>query len=821
MSYATDYTTLLTGSYWSGAQVTGQPVILTYSFLATKPSADPHGLGATLDTFSAFTADQQAQTQQALARWSSVSGVIFEQVAPGKGDINFAAYDLGSSGPGGEGFYPWGNWNYSTETSTTIQFGADIQANGYGDVLMNTADESNGLFAYPTLLHEIGHALGLKHPTDAWTLYPFGTAYNQWNVDDAYNPNFSIMSAGGYNSTLTDITSDDMLAIQSIYGTAAQQAEQFASWSWNAATYTLTATLKNGGQTVRGVSTSNKVRGGTGNDTIYAIGQDVNYIYSGAGDDTLVGGSGVNYLDGGSGADTLNGWFSPNTYASYADARVGVTVNLINPSLNTGDAAGDVYLDIRRVIGSNYADTITADNSGDAIYGGAGNDTITGGTGVDYLYGQAGDDTLIAGTGTSYLDGGAGADRLIGSAGHAIYAAYSDAAAGVTVNLINPGANTGDAAGDSYVNIHDVNGSNYADTITADNSGDMIYGGAGNDTITGGTGVDRLYGQAGDDTLIAGTGTSYLDGGAGADKLIGSAGHASYAAYFDATAGVTVNLINPGANTGNAAGDSYVNIHDVYGSNYADTITGDNSGDLICGGAGNDTITGGAGVDHLYGQAGDDTLIAGTGASYLDGGAGADKLIGSAGHASYAAYFDATAGVVVNLIDPSANTGDAAGDSYVNIHDVYGSNYADTITADNSGDSICGGAGNDTITGGAGADILVGGLGADVLTGGGGANQFRYFAPSEGGDTITDFNAAQGDALSISHTGFGGGLVVGALGASHFADGAANAATGQFIWVASSHDLYWDSDGTGSASATLVATLQGVTTLTASSIRVF
>ena len=353
LPYATDFTTLLTGSYWSGAQVTGQPVILTYSFLTTKPTTDPHGLGAALNTFTPFTADQQTQTQQALARWSGVSGIIFEQVAPGEGDINFAAYDLTSSGDGagGEAFYPWGNWNYSTQTSSTIRFGADIQSNGYGDVLMNTGDEVGGQFAYATLLHEIGHALGLKHPTEAWTLYPFGTAYNQWNVDVAYDPNFSIMSPSGSGSTLTDITGDDILAIDSIYGTAAQQGAQFASWSWNAATYTLTGTLKNGGQTVRGVSTSNTITGGTGDDAIYAIGQGTNRIYGGAGNDTLVGGSGINYLDGGPGADTLNGWFSANTYASYADATMGVTVNLLNPAANTGDAAGDSYSDIHDEIG--------------------------------------------------------------------------------------------------------------------------------------------------------------------------------------------------------------------------------------------------------------------------------------------------------------------------------------------------------------------------------------------------------------------------------------------------------------------------------------
>ncbi len=711
MPFATDYTTLLSGSYWSGADVTAQPVILTYSFLATKPTTDPHFLGTTLNTFAAFTAQQQTQTQQALARWSGVSGVIFEQVAPGQGDINFAGYNLGSVG--GEGFFPWGNWNYSTATASTIHFTADVQASGYGDVLMNTAlEDGAGLFAYPTLLHEIGHALGLKHPTEPFTSYVI--VHNQWDPGVSYDGNFSIMSPGGSGSTLTDITGDDTLAIQSIYGTSAQQGAQFSSLGWNAATFTLTATLKNGGQTVRGVSTSNTITGGTGDDTIYAIGQGSNRIYGKLGDDTLVGGSGVNYLDGGAGADTLNGWFSPASYASYADATVAVAANLLSPWLNTGDAAGDVYLNLHRVLGSNSADTITGDNAGDNLQGGAGDDTITGGTGVDYLYGQGGADTLNAGAGTSYLDGGAGGDTLNGSAGHASFAAYSDATSGVTASLANPGANTNDAAGDIYHDIHRIVGSKYADALTADNAGDILQGGAGDDTLLGGSGLDHLYGQAGADTLTAGAGPSYLDGGAGADALIGSVGHASYASYSDATSAVTVNLISPGASAGDAAGDSFTNIHDVLGSNSGDTITGDNSGDV------------------------------------LNGGAGAD-----------------------------------------------------------------------TIVGGTRADVLVGGVGADNLTGGLGADQFRFNYATEGGDTITDFNSAQIDKIGAWSSGFGAGLVAGALDPAHFALNAANAANSQFIWVAASHALYWDADGTGGGAAALLATLQGVTSLSASDIRVY
>ena len=122
MPYATDYTTLLSGSYWSGAEIVGQPVFVTYSFDATAPAADQNNLApSAYATFRPFTAAEQGEAQQALAEFSASSGLVFLQVAPGKGDINLAAYDFSSdpnaAGSGGMGFFPWGNWNYSTFTS--------------------------------------------------------------------------------------------------------------------------------------------------------------------------------------------------------------------------------------------------------------------------------------------------------------------------------------------------------------------------------------------------------------------------------------------------------------------------------------------------------------------------------------------------------------------------------------------------------------------------------------------------------------------------------------------------------------------------------
>ena len=54
-------------------------------------------------------------------------------------------------------------------------------------------------------------------------------------------------------------------------------------------------------------------------------------------------------------------------------------------------------------------------------------------------------------------------------------------------------------------------------------------------------------------------------------------------------------------------------------------------------------------------------------------------------------------------------------------------------------ENIIGTALDDTLVGNAGVNIIEGGAGNDLLTGGGNADIFVYRAPTESGDTITDF----------------------------------------------------------------------------------
>jgi len=105
--------------------------------------------------------------------------------------------------------------------------------------------------------------------------------------------------------------------------------------------------------------------------------------------------------------------------------------------------------------------------------------------------------------------------------------------------------------------------------------------------------------------------------------------------------------------------------------------------------------------------------------------------------------------------------------------------------------------------------------------GGAGADTFVYTAATAGGDTITDFvssltNAGTSDFLSFSASGFGGGLVPGGTAPLIQASNPiATGSKGQFLFDKDDGRVMWDADGVGSGSPVLVATLTGVTSLSA------
>lgn len=95
-------------------------------------------------------------------------------------------------------------------------------------------------------------------------------------------------------------------------------------------------------------------------------------------------------------------------------------------------------------------------------------------------------------------------------------------------------------------------------------------------------------------------------------------------------------------------------------------------------------------------------------------------------------YKPADTGITIDMVDGSANTGFAAGDSYASIERFFLTNFDDefrgsdgkeSVNGEQGNDALYGGAGNDTLSGNSGNDLLDGEVGNDGLYGGGGDDQ--------------------------------------------------------------------------------------------------
>lgn len=312
---------------------------------------------------------------------------------------------------------------------------------------------------------------------------------------------------------------------------------------------------------------------------------------------------------------------------------------------------------------------------------------------------------------------------------------------------------------------------------------DTLKGGGGNDTLLGGGLMDFLYGLAGDDVLEGGAALNTLDGGDGNDMLAGGPDGAWFVGgegddvitggaaidtlnFEPAAVGVTVDLA-----AGTAVGegtDTLTGIEYVVGSEFDDTITGDDGDNLFFLLGGDDSLDGGGeaelgdvvmyewseaavtvnlttgtatgegsdtltGVEHVVGSTLDDTITGDASVNYLVGREGNDTLIGMAGDDGFVGgdgdetidggrgvdwvdFEDAPGPVTADLVAGTA-TGDGS-DTLVGIEGMLGSQNDDTLTGDSADNTIMGRDGDDVLDGAAGTDTLDGGAGTDTCLNG-------------------------------------------------------------------------------------------------------
>ncbi|MBC5764730.1 M10 family metallopeptidase [Ramlibacter albus] len=327
-----------TSSQWSTNSVTGYPV----SF-----SSEPYS-----PFFTAFGAAAQVAARSALQKWANVARLTLAETADSGnnvGDIRFAFTDVGNA--------------QAHAYSPGVAIGGDVWFS-YSERNRSFAE---GSYDYMTLVHETGHALGLKH-------------------------NFSGVSGNG--TVLTGALDNQSYTIMSYAALAGDQDTDF--------TYRPTTPMRLDIQAMQYLYGANTDY--NAGNTAYIYAQNADYhqtIWDGGGID------GISY----SGLDN-----AVIDLRAGSGSMLGNAVYVINSFGTRLQQVSNVWI----------ADNVTIENG----TGGGGNDRLTGNAVANKLDAGAGNDTLTGAGGYDRIEGGTGTDTAVFSGAASDYLVLFNAATG-------------------------------------------------------------------------------------------------------------------------------------------------------------------------------------------------------------------------------------------------------------------------------------------------------------------------------------------------------------------------------------------------------
>ena len=475
----------------------GSPVTITYAYGEPGPTESGYA-------FRPMTAAEQANIDLAFEAIEAHIGARFLRTDSGAADIR-----VGVSAADPAPFY--GVTYIGPPT-------APIEVFAFDRVYANAADLAVDRYIY---LHEITHALGLRHSTiasgaSAEVALPEdevqgATLFGDWRpafADDIqlfdiaalqyhYGPNpetrpgdtvyrpdpgdWAFALEGPDAPLIWDGGGVDAIDLRHAKGPVeASLAPGFISRIDGAPG----GVLDPGTFAINHGSVIETLIGSRFDDTLAGNGAD-NYLDGGVGDDWLSGGGGDDVLVGGEGVDAAvyEGSSEAFLFRRFGDDlfvegdgvdRIDASIELVR--FDDGVVSHDAALISALPLASPPAVVPTAPAPPELNKGGGGADWIEGGRGNERLDGRGGHDTISGGGGRDTLAGGAGRDRL--------------------------------------------DGGNGRDNVDGGAGRDHISGGPGRDTVMGGAGLDWLDGGKGGDLLTGGSGRDlFLFGTGGRDKV--------------------------------------------------------------------------------------------------------------------------------------------------------------------------------------------------------------------------------------------------------------------------------------------------------------
>lgn len=339
-------------------------------------------------------------------------------------------------------------WSYYPSTATN---GGDLWLS---NVSFDYSSPRAGNYANLTVMHEIGHSLGLEHSHENSSFGTVPSAYDAMEYTVMSYRAYPGASTFGYTNESWGYAQSfmmlDIAALQQMYGADYTTNSGDTVYSWSP---TSGVTKVNGGDAIS-----------PGGNRIFAT------IWDGGGNDTYD----LSAFSTGVKVDLAPGAFS--VFSSLQLAKLGTGTFAHGNIYNALQHKNDPRSLIENAKGGSGNDTLRGNQADNRLQGNDGDDTLVGLSGNDTLIAGNGRDTLLGGAGRDTLDGGGGNDALKGH-----------------------GANDKLFGG---ANNDKMFGNNGKDRLFGQNGNDNLFGGNGDDTIKGGRGKDLIVGDGGKDILF-------------------------------------------------------------------------------------------------------------------------------------------------------------------------------------------------------------------------------------------------------------------------------------------------------------------------------